>query len=149
MRVRRMTEEDCTQVAEIEAENFSMPWSRMDFLKAVQSPEYLYLVAEENGEILGYCGCIIVLDEAEIPNVCVCKSARKQGIGRNMLQKLLGEAKKRNVTVLYLEVRQSNAAAQALYRQLGFEEIGIRKNFYERPQENAVLMNCILRSEVI
>ncbi len=144
MLIRRMTEEDCIQVAEIESENFSLPWSRADFLKAVQAPGYLYLVAEEQGEILGYCGCIIVLDEAQIPNVCVRQNARKCGIGRKMLQELICEAKKRNAAVLYLEVRQSNTAAKALYRSLGFEEAGLRKNFYERPREDAVLMNRIL-----
>ena len=105
---------------------------------------YRYFVAEQNGEILGYCGFIFVLDEAEIPNVCVKASARKQGIGKQMLNFLEEEAKKLGITILYLEVRQSNQSARNLYTLLGFEEDGIRRDFYELPKENAVLMHKTL-----
>lgn len=144
MQIRPMTMTDCNQVAEIEAASFSMPWSLRAFTDTVEKPNFRYLVAEEAGEILGYCGFLYVLDEAEIPNVCVKASARRQGVGRKMLEVLITEAKTLGIAVLYLEVRESNEAAKALYASLGFLPNGIRKNFYEQPQENAVLMSKTL-----
>ena len=141
--VRRMKLEDCEQVAAIEEESFSMPWSLQAFQHTLEMENYRYFVAEQNGEILGYCGFIFVLEEAEIPNICVKVSARKQGIGKQMLNFLEEEAKKLGITILYLEVRQTNQAARSLYTLLGFEEDGIR-NFYELPKENAVLMHKTL-----
>lgn len=144
MQIRPMTMTDCNQVAEIEAASFSMPWSLRAFTDTVEKPNFRYFVAEEAGEILGYCGFLYVLDEAEIPNVCVKASARRQGVGRKMLEVLITEAKTLGIAVLYLEVRESNEAAMALYASLGFLPNGIRKNFYEQPQENAVLMSKTL-----
>lgn len=144
MQIRPMTMTDCNQVAEIEAESFSMPWSLKAFTDTVEKPNFRYFVAEEAGEILGYCGFLYVLDEAEIPNVCVKASARRQGVGRKMLEVLITEAKTLGIAVLYLEVRESNEAAKALYASLGFLPNGIRKNFYEQPQENAILMSKTL-----
>ena len=139
--IRRMKLEDCEQVAIIEEESFSMPWSLQAFQDTVEMKNYRYFVAERNGEILGYCGFIFVLDEAEIPNVCVKLSERQQGIGKQMLTVLEKEAKELGINILYLEVRESNQAARKLYSFFGFEEDGIRKDFYELPKENAILMH--------
>ena len=144
MQIRLMTIHDCEQVAEIEAASFSVPWSLKSFTDTVEKENFRYFVAEEKGEILGYCGFLFVLDEVEIPNVCVKASARKQGIGKQMMKVLIEEAGKLGITVLFLEVRESNAAARKLYASLGFEENGIRKNFYEQPVEHAVLMSRAL-----
>ena len=144
MQIRAMTRNDCEQVAAIESASFSMPWSLKAFTDTVEKENFRYFVAEEAGEILGYCGFLFVLDEAEIPNVCVKASARKQGIGKQMMSVLVEEAAKLGITTLYLEVRESNAAARTLYKSLGFAEEGIRKNFYEQPVENAVLMSKTL-----
>ena len=144
MQIRLMTKEDCYQVAAIEKDSFSMPWSLQAFTDTVEKENFRYFVAEEQGEILGYCGFLFVLDEAEIPNVCVKASARKQGIGRQMMAVLLEEAAKLGIAVLFLEVRESNVAARTLYKSLGFTEDGIRKNFYEQPAEHAVLMSKTL-----
>ena len=144
MQIRPMTIEDCEQVAAIEAASFSVPWSLNAFTETVEKENFRYFVAEEGGEILGYCGFLYVLDEAEIPNVCVKASARKRGVGRQMMSVLVDEAKKLGMAVLYLEVRESNTPARRLYLSLGFEENGIRKNFYEHPVEHAVLMSRAL-----
>lgn len=141
MLIRPMTKEDCVQVAAIEAVSFSMPWSLQAFTDTVERQNYRYFVAEEAEEILGYCGFTYVLDEAEIPNVCVKATARQKGVGKQMMQVLLDEAEKLGITVLYLEVRESNQAARHLYEVLGFKADGIRKNFYEQPTEDAVLMS--------
>ena len=144
MQIRPMTKEDCGQVAAIEATSFSVPWSLKAFTETVEKENFRYFVAEEEGEIIGYCGFLFVLDEAEIPNVCVKSSARKRGVGKQMMSVLMEEAKKLGMAVLYLEVRESNTPARALYKSLGFEENGIRKNFYEHPVEHAVLMSKTL-----
>ena len=144
MQIRHMTKEDCVQVAAIEAASFSVPWSLNAFTETVEKENFRYFVVEEEGEILGYCGFLFVLDEAEIPNVCVKASARKRGIGKQMMSVLIEEAKKLGMAVLYLEVRESNTPARTLYKSLGFEENGIRKNFYEHPVEHAVLMSKAL-----
>ena len=144
MQIRPMTIEDCEQVAQIEAASFSVPWSLRAFTETVNKENFRYFVAEESGEILGYCGFLFVLDEAEIPNVCVKASARCRGIGKQMMTVLIEEAKKLGMAMLYLEVRESNAPARTFYKNLGFEENGIRKNFYEHPVEHAVLMSKAL-----
>lgn len=144
MQIRPMTKEDCVQVAQIEASSFSVPWSLNAFTETVEKENFRYFVAEEEGEILGYCGFLFVLDEAEIPNVCVKESARCRGIGKEMMTVLIEEAKKLGMAMLYLEVRESNTPARALYQRLGFEENGVRKNFYEHPVEHAVLMSKTL-----
>ena len=144
MQIRPMTIEDCEQVAQIEAASFSVPWSLRAFTETVEKENFRYFVAEESGEILGYCGFLFVLDEAEIPNVCVKESARCRRIGKQMMTVLIEEAKNLGMAMLYLEVRESNSPARALYQSLGFEENGIRKNFYEHPVEHAVLMSKAL-----
>lgn len=140
MQIRKMRMEDCKTVAAIEKESFSIPWSREAFEDSLARNNYHFLVAEENKEILGYCGFFMALDEGEIPNVCVAQNARRRGVGRQLMEELLKEAKECGVTVLFLEVRQSNEAARKLYTVCGFEEIGMRKGFYELPKEDAVLM---------
>ena len=140
MQIRNMTAEDCAQVAAIETMSFSMPWSLHAFTEATRNPNYRFLVAEENGEILGYCGFVYVLDEAEIPNVCVSAEARRRGIGRALMNALVEMAAELGIVTLHLEVRKSNLPAQNLYHAIGFEEIGIRKNFYDLPKEDAILV---------
>ena len=144
MQIRPMTKEDCGQVAAIEAVSFSLPWSLNAFLDTVERENYRYFVAEEAEEIFGYCGFCFVLDEAEIPNVCVKAEARQKGVGKQMMTALIEKAKELGVAVLYLEVRESNTPARRLYESLGFVSDGIRKNFYEQPVENAVLMSKTL-----
>ena len=139
-----MQAKDCLQVAKIEEESFSMPWSVQAFQDTLEMKNYRYFVAEQDDEVLGYCGFTFVLEEAEIPNVCVKSSARRQGIVKQLMCFLEEEAKYLGITILYLEVRQSNITARQLYSSLGFKEDGIRKNFYELPKEDAVLMHKTL-----
>ena len=140
MIVREMTEEDLVQVVEIEKEIFSQPWSKEGFLGSLKEKSTLYLCVEIDGKIAGYCGLLQVLDEADITNVAVASEFRRQGIARQMLQELLRRGLGRGIKNFTLEVRESNLSAQKLYEQLGFENCGIRKNFYDFPKENAVIM---------
>ena len=140
IRIRKMEQKDLDAVTRIEAESFSMPWSRNAFADTLALPYYRYFVAEEDGEVLGYCGFLFAAAEGEIPNVCVASTARRRGVGTCLMEALCEEAKQCGVADLFLEVRQSNTAAKNLYQSFGFENIGIRKGFYEFPKEDAILM---------
>ena len=143
MIVREMEADDLGQVAEIEKALFSVPWTKEGFMTYLLKPNAVFLVVEEKGNILGYCGAIIVLDEADITNVAVREERQREGIGNFLVTSLLRLAVDIGVTTLHLEVRKSNGSARRLYGRLGFEEAGIRKNYYTEPQEDAVLMTYI------
>ena len=93
-----------------------------------------------DGLIAGYCGCYGVAGEGYIYNVAVGKNYRRQGIGFRLLQDLIEAAKSRGIESLTLEVRKSNLPAIKLYKKLGFVEAGIRKDFYTKPLEDAIIM---------
>ncbi len=136
-----MTADDVADVAAIEQQIFSLPWSEKSFLDACTTQENVYLVCRMNGHIAGYCGMWTVLGEGNITNVAVAPEYRRQGIAKALLQELESCAKEKSVTVFFLEVRESNTGAIALYEQLGFSNIGKRKRFYERPVEDAIVMS--------
>ena len=138
--VREMTVDDLVQVMVIENENFSRPWTDKGFLSFLLRHDTLFLVAEENGEIIGFAGVVMVLDEAELTNVAVMKSQQKQGVGRLLIESLMRLISEWEVKLLHLEVRVSNASAISLYRRIGFEEVGMRHDYYEEPREDAILM---------
>lgn len=138
--IRLMKETDLDMVAEIEKEIFSRPWSRNDFADSLKSENTLYVVAEEDGKVKGYCGMYVSFEEGNITNVAVSPSYRRQQVAHNMLNYILGLAKEKGITDVFLEVRETNVPAIKLYEKLGFAEEGIRKNFYERPTENALIM---------
>ena len=119
---------------------FTMPWSRDGFEAALSMQGNVFIVYEKNDEILGYCGYYGVLDEAEITNVAVHPDMRNRGIGRDMVSALLSKANKAGIKRVLLEVRESNDPAIHLYEELGFKKLGIRKDFYEQPRENAYIM---------
>lgn len=127
-------------MSKIEAETFSIPWSQQSFLETIERSDTIYLVAEQNGEILGYCGLWQSFEEGEIPNVAVSAKARNQGIGRKLLEELFRYGKESGIEAFTLEVRESNRPALHLYESLGFESVGVRKDFYDKPKENAVIM---------
>jgi ribosomal-protein-alanine N-acetyltransferase len=135
-----MTPDDVAEVAELEAQIFSMPWTIRGFLDALHLPDTLYLTVRREGRLIGYCGLLQSFDEADITNVAVTEQARGQGVGREMLLELMRLGKERGISRYTLEVRAGNAAALHLYEKLGFESVGVRKNFYERPTEDAVIM---------
>ena len=138
--VREMTVDDLPQVMVIENENFSKPWTDKGFLSFLLRYDTLFLVVEEDGEILGFVGSVMVLDEAEITNVAVMKSHQKQGLGRLLIESLMRIIAGLEIEILHLEVRVSNSEAISLYRRIGFEAVGMRHNYYEEPREDAILM---------
>ena len=138
--VRKMQPEDLLQVCEIEKDNFSLPWSEKSFLESMERNDTVFLVALNGEEVAGYLGCYCVAGEGEITNVAVKSSYRRQGIGGKLLETLYEEAKVLHTQEFFLEVRESNEAAIGLYSRQGFVKEGVRKNFYEKPVENAVIM---------
>lgn len=138
--IRRMEEADCREVADIEAQAFSQPWPYEEFVKTINSDNYIYIVAVCDDIVCGYCGCVIALDEADITNIAVAPQYRRYGIGSMLLECAFKDLSTRNVLRLFLEVRESNEPAQSLYTKEGFKPVGLRKNFYQKPTENAILM---------
>lgn len=140
MIVREMTWDDLDQVMVIENENFSVPWTETGFFTYLMRSDALFLVAEEDDTIFGYCGIIMAADEGDITNVSVQKEHQGQGIGAMLVKELEQRVKALGIEKIFLEVRQSNAPALALYEKQGFEHMGVRKNYYSDPVEDAITM---------
>lgn len=137
---RAMQPGDISQVAVIEKEIFSVPWSVQAFAESLSNDNTIFVVAEDEGQIIGYCGIYLSIEFGNISNVAVKREFQKQHIATEMLTKLIECTKEKNVSDITLEVRETNVAAIRLYEKLGFKEAGIRKNFYEKPTENALIM---------
>ncbi len=140
MEIRSMTEADLSEVCAIENEIFSDPWSREDFRNSLLDDKNDYLVVEIDGRIAGYCGYWGVAGEGDIFNVAVKQEYRRQHVGETMLKALISKGLARGITSFTLEVRSSNEPAIRLYESLGFEKAGIRREFYTKPKEDAVIM---------
>lgn len=140
MTFREMTVEDLEQVAELEEELFTVPWTKEGFLTYLMKDNTLMFVVEEKGKILAYASILTVLDEGDVLNVAVRRDRQREGIGHFLMECMIRMAAERGVTTIHLEVRESNGPARRLYKRLGFKEDGLRKNYYEEPVENAVLM---------
>lgn len=138
--IRSMGFEDIETVVKIEKENFSVPWDENGFLSFMLREGTIFLTALNDNEVVGYCGLISAADEADITNVSVSQSMRKKGIGGMLLSELIKEAGESGIKKIFLEVRESNIPAISLYNGFGFKQIGMRKDYYEKPVENALLM---------
>lgn len=139
MIIRKMTFEDVKTVVQIEKECFSLPWSEASFEDSLAREDTVFLVCEDL-DVVGYIGMYLSFEEGEITNVAVTPSYRQRGCGNLLIQAIKEEAKARAAESVILEVRVSNVPAISLYKKHGFEEIGIRKNFYEHPSEDAIIM---------
>ena len=140
MTIREMTVDDVEAVAALEADIFSMPWSKQGFADTLCREDVLFFVAREDERVLGYVGVYCTADEGEITNVAVAKDARRRGVGQALLQLLIEKMAQRGITRIVLEVRVSNDPAIRLYERHGFLVVGTRKNFYEKPVEDAYVM---------
>lgn len=139
---RKMTIEDIDQVLLIEEEAFAHPWTREAFEHEMTTNLYsYYLVAEiEEQDIVGYCGMWIVMDESHITNVAVAERMRGHRIGEGLMREAIRIVKEQQGVLMTLEVRVSNTVAKNLYYKLGFQDGGIRKNYYTDTQEDALVM---------
>ncbi|MCR5754233.1 MAG: ribosomal protein S18-alanine N-acetyltransferase [Acetatifactor sp.] len=138
--IRPFCAEDIEEVSALDEKIFTRPWSRSDYEKLLTKDYYLYLVALENGRIVGFCGMINVCGEGDIDRVMVDEKYRNQSIANQMLTHLLKLGDLAGIEAYTLEVRAGNAAAIHVYEKLGFVSEGIRPGFYDRPVEDAVIM---------
>jgi ribosomal-protein-alanine N-acetyltransferase len=130
----------------IEQASFTDPWSARDFRECVAS-EVVFLVATDSGDVAGYVIAQDAADEGEILNLAVATDRQRRGVGRQLVERALGTLGDRGVERVFLEVRQSNAAARALYASLGFGEVGRRARYYRRPVEDAIVLRAAIPAD--
>ena len=143
MRVRivPMTADHLDEVAELERICFSAPWSRNMLAEELDNALSALLVAlDDSGRVVGYAGVQVILDEGYITNVAVRPECRRQGVAGKLLDVFLNFAQGNKLAFLTLEVRASNEAAIILYGTRGFRGVGRRRNYYEHPREDAIIM---------
>ncbi len=140
MTIRSMLPADVPQIAALERLCFSDPWSEGSVAGELENELSLWLVAETDGRIQGYIGSQSVPPDCDILNLAVAPDARRQGLGRQLLQALLDALHRHGIERVFLEVRPTNVPARALYAALGFEEIGRRKEYYVNPVEDALIL---------
>ena len=133
------------QVERLEQRCFSVPWTEAQLRAQLPDDRHVFLVAERGDEVLGYVGLMHVLDEGYISNVAVSPDCRRQGIGAALIAELTRRAGRLELAFLTLEARASNAPAIRLYEKMGFRQVGRRKRYYQRPEEDAGLMTLFLR----
>ena len=138
VQIREMKLKDLISVMDIERKIFKSPWSEAMFLKEIKD-QYSY-VLENTEEIIGYICGWKVLDEFTITNIALKPEFRRKGFGKKMAEFIIARADKAKCKEIFLEVRESNEAAIKLYEKLEFSKIGLRKNYYPDPKENAVVM---------
>lgn len=139
-----MTEADVAAIEALERACFSEPWSEKSLRESLANPRYRILTAKAEGRLIGYVSTFLVADEMNIANVAVDSEFRRQGVGKRLMDSAVILAKQNRMTTIYLEVRKSNEAAQELYRKVGFERGGVRKNFYDHPKEDGLIMRMDL-----
>lgn len=140
IQIREMKREDCQAVWNLQKQCFSIPWSMESLESMFQIDGYTNLIAFDNQKIIGYAGIKAVFDEADITNVAVAPLMRSQGTGKALMKELLSRADQQQINRIFLEVRASNVAAIRLYEKEGFKKIDCRKNYYEKPKEDAWIM---------
>lgn len=137
---RTLLPEDAEGVARVERESFPTPWSREDFWREASNDFACYIVALDDMEIIGFAGCWISFEEAQVTNIALTSAQRGRGLGKVLMAKLMRAAAERGAERMTLEVRPSNTPALRLYEGLGFAAIGVRKKYYQDNDEDAILM---------
>jgi ribosomal-protein-alanine N-acetyltransferase len=140
MEIRPMTDSDLGTVLNIERASFSSPWSRTSFLSLLRRDDAELWVAAVDGEVRGYAVVWYLADEAELGNLAVDPDWRRRGVGAELLEWSVARIRERGVRRIFLEVRPSNRAAQALYERYGFIPTGVRRRYYRSPVEDARVM---------
>ena len=140
IKTEKMQLSDIPSVVELDKNSLLESWSEQNYKESLKNPNYNILVAKFSGKIVGFISMYHALDEGYICNIAVDKSHRMCGIGTSLINETITYSKNQNLKFLTLEVRESNMGAIRFYKKLGFTNLGIRKNFYSNPSENAVIM---------
>ena len=136
----KLTEGDIPEIVKLEQAIHTAPWTEKSFKNELTNPHSIFWVAKTSGQVIGYAGAWTLVDEAHITNVAVDPTFRRQGIGRKLVNELLGRSLDAGMTCATLEVRASNQAAIELYKGFGFVEASIRRKYYPDNNEDAVIM---------
>lgn len=145
--IEKMSREHIPELAEIEQLCFAVPWSEKQLLEELENPLGSYFVAVEDGRILGYIGSQTVIDETCVMNVAVRPDCRGKRLGSLLMEALVQDCLEKGSRLLTLEVRVSNEPALALYRAFGFQQVGLRKGYYEKPREDAIIMTKFFQED--
>lgn len=140
MNIVPMNEHHVPQIALLERECFADPWSQQSIASELHNPLSLWLVAQQGQTLLGYVGSQTCLDETDMMNIAVFPASRRQGVARALIEALVSALRERGSKQLTLEVRASNGPARELYESLGFLQVGLRKNYYRNPKEDALIL---------
>ena len=140
MMIMKMTQCHVSQIADLEKICFNDPWSENSIASELGNRLSHWLVALDGEKVVGYVGSQTVLGETDMMNIAVHPDYRKQGIATELIEALIQVLKERDSHSLMLEVRESNDPAKELYSKMGFELVGIRKNYYRNPKENALIL---------
>ncbi len=140
MIIKNMEEQHLDAVVKIEENSFSHPWSKTSFEDELKKENSHLFVALDDEKIVGYCVMDTVLDEGSLLDIAVDKSYRRNGVAKELFNELLKVASAKQLSFITLEVRESNEGAIKLYKALGFVQVSLRKNYYSKPCEDAVLM---------
>ena len=139
--IRDVGPDDIPQIVEVEKRCFSLPWTAEQLAAQIKNAQHEFIAAiSPDGTVLGYVGMMYVLDEGYISNVATDLPWRRQGIADALIGRLCAICEGLRLSFVSLEVRAGNASAVALYEKHGFAPVGLRKNYYERPREDAVIM---------
>ncbi|MBE6970712.1 MAG: ribosomal-protein-alanine N-acetyltransferase [Ruminococcaceae bacterium] len=149
IRIVPMTVDHLDELERLERICFSRPWSKRMLGEELDNACAAFLVAEdaETGTVLGYAGLLAMMDEGYITNVAVFPEYRRCGIAAKIIEVFMNFARANKLAFLTLEVRPSNAAAIALYQSFGFEEVGRRRNYYDLPKEDALILTRYFNEE--
>ena len=145
--IQDVREEQLDQIEQLEQLCFSVPWPRDALRGQLPDDNHVFLAATDGGRVLGYVGMMFVLDEGYISNVAVAPAFRRRGIADALIAELLRRADALSLSFVTLEVREHNIPAISLYENNGFVRVGLRKNYYQKPCENAVLMTRYLEKQ--
>lgn len=140
MTIEQMKSSWVTQVAQLEKDCFRDPWSEKSIAGELDNPLSLWLVAVDDGRLLGYVGSQTMLDETDMMNIAVAKEDRRRGVARALILELVNQLAQQGSRSLTLEVRASNQGAIALYQSLGFVQTGRRPNYYRNPREDGLIL---------
>lgn len=139
--IRKMTFQDIEQVLEVERLSFVSPWSKSAFEVELNDNLFAhYYVAARSDKVIGYAGMWMILDEAHVTNIAVHPEFRGLNFGKRLTQTLIMQAFRQGANRITLEVRVSNLIARKLYKELGFNEVGMRKGYYSDNKEDAIIM---------
>jgi ribosomal-protein-alanine N-acetyltransferase len=143
MIIREWTKEDIPTIAKMERRCFHDAWTEEMLSDTLRYPIYNCFLAEEGGQVCGYCCLIVVCEDAEVGNIAVDTPFRGKGIGKALMEAMHQRAKEKGATQSFLEVRVSNASAIALYKKFGYESYGIRARYYEDGEDAMVMKRAL------